>query len=73
MEKYDASEELVSEAERIASIIGLDYGSVDFLTGKTHIFAEANSNAYMFGIERLGYNIAGAFADHIVRTVEGRN
>lgn len=73
VEKYEASDALKTEAERIASVIGLDYGSVDFLTGETHVFAEANSNAYMFGIEQLGYDIAGPFAEHIVRTVEGRN
>jgi glutathione synthase/RimK-type ligase-like ATP-grasp enzyme len=72
-EKYDAPEALLREAERIATILGLDYGSVDFLTGESHVFVEANSNAYIFAIEKLGYNVAGAYADHIVSTMEKEN
>lgn len=64
-EKYDAPAALIREAERIAVALGLDFGSVDFLTGRTHVFAEANSNAYIYAIESLGFDIAGAYAQHI--------
>ena len=69
-EQYDAPQSLLSEAERIATILGLDYGSIDFLTGDEPVFVEANSNAYIYAIESLGYNIAGAYAEHIIRTLE---
>lgn len=72
-EIFDAPETLLKEAERIATILGLDYGSVDFLTGESHVFVEANSNAYIYAIERLGYNVAGAYAEHIVSTMEKKN
>ena len=68
--KFDAPSELMSEAERIAKILGLDYGSIDFLTGENPVFVEANSNAYIFAIESLGYNVAGAYAEHIIATME---
>lgn len=68
-EKFVPSAELAAEAEKIAEIIGLDYGSVDFLT-EDGCFVEANSNAYFKAIESLGYDIAGAYACHIVKATE---
>lgn len=68
-EKFDAPDELLREAERIADLLKLDFGSVDFLTGPTHIFAEANSNAYFFAIEKLGFDVAGAYADYVIKTL----
>ncbi len=72
-EKYDAPQELLAEAERIATVLELDYGSIDFLTGENHVFVEANSNAYIYAIEQLGFNVAGAYAEHIIRTMEQEN
>ena len=68
-EKYEASESLLRQAERIASLLGLDYGSVDFLTADG-CFVEANSNAYFKAIESLGYDVAGAYAEHVVKRTE---
>lgn len=72
-EPYAAPTKLLREAERIAAILGLDYGSVDFLSEDGMVFVEANSNAYMQGIEKLGFDIAGAYAEHVIRTVGGSN
>ncbi len=69
-EKFDAPQELLAEAERIAKILELDYGSIDFLPAKEPVFVEANSNAYFYAIERLGYDIAGAYVEYIIRTME---
>ena len=66
IEKFDIPDSLKKEAERIASLIGLDFGSVDFLPASEPIFVEANSSAYLRGVESLGFNIAGAIAEHVI-------
>lgn len=71
-ERFSPSASLVSEAERIAGLLGLDYGSVDFLTA-SGTFVEANSNAYMRAVESLGFDVAGAYARHIVAVTEAEH
>lgn len=67
---FRLSDKLKAQAERIAEILQLDYGSIDFLT-ESGVFAEANSNAYFTAIEKLGYNIAGAYAEYVIKALEG--
>ncbi len=64
------TETLKAQAEKIARLLKLDYGSIDFLT-ESGVFVEANSNAYFTAIEKLGYNIAGKYADYIIETAQG--
>lgn len=66
IEKYDCPDSLKTEAERIANILGLSFGSVDFLPAKEPIFAEANSSAYLKGIESLGFDVAGEIAKYVL-------
>jgi len=58
-------------AEKIAKVIKLDYGSIDFLINNHSdpLFLEANSNSYFKGIEGLGVDIAGKIADHIMSVI----
>lgn len=62
IEKYDCPDGLKTEAERIAAILGLSFGSVDFLPAPEPVFIEANSSAYLKGIESLGFDVAGEIA-----------
>lgn len=71
-ESFKPSAELLAEAEKISALLGLDYGSIDFLTERG-CFLEANSNAYFKAIEGLGCDIAGAYARHILTETEKRN
>lgn len=70
IEPFEASDELKAEAVRIAALLGLDFGSVDFLPAPKPIFVEANSSAYLRGVESLGFNIAGEIAKFIVGGAE---
>lgn len=56
-------------AETVAKALHLDYAAVDFLLDGSLV--EVNSNAYFTAAERLGADIAGAYARHVVRSVYG--
>ncbi len=65
-ENFAPNAELVSTAEKVGSLLGLDYGSVDFFDTKTPIVNEVNSNAYFKDAERLGkINIARKYAEYV--------
>ncbi len=68
MELISPDERFINAAERIATRLKMDYGSVDFADASEPIFLEANSNAYFRAIEKLGVNIAAHFAAHIVKS-----
>ncbi len=56
-------EEEAAIALQVADRLGMFFGSVDFIRGKTGPYlVEVNSNAYFKGIESLGINVAGAYA-----------
>lgn len=58
-------------AETCAKMLGLDYCGVDLLDeGGVPYVCEVNSNALFNEAERVtGVNVAGAFAEHILRTL----
>ena len=60
-------------AEKCAQVLGLDYCGVDLLDEKGEPYVcEVNSNALFNEAERVtGVNIAGAFAEHIVKSMTG--
>lgn len=60
-------------AEKVASILELDYCGIDLLYGKQGepILCEVNSNAFFLGIEKLtGKNVAGAWVDQIIKKIK---
>lgn len=60
-------------AERCAEVLGLDYCGVDIIYGENSkpYVCEVNSNAFFDEIEKIsGVNIAGEYADYIIKTVE---
>lgn len=59
-------------AEKAASVLGLDYCGIDFLPSDEPLLCEINSNAFFDAFEAAtGIDVAGAYADHIVKTVYG--
>lgn len=60
--------------EKIAGLLGLDYCGIDLLFGKDgYELCEVNSNAFFDGFENVtGIDVAGAYAEHIVRTMNKR-
>lgn len=69
---YSPSLELSKTALSVAKALKMDFGSVDFImeNGKG-LFVEANSNAYFTGIEKLGVNVAKAYAKYVVEEAKG--
>lgn len=67
----ELSEDYRKTAESVAKTLGLDYCGVDLLEGKEGaIVCEVNSNAFFEGLElTTGVNVAKAYAEHILRTV----
>lgn len=70
-ELIDLPAEVAALCEKTAVVLKLDYCGVDVLFGKDgYLICEVNSNAFFEGIEAVtGLNIAGAYVDHILRTV----
>lgn len=67
---FEPSEKLRNTAISIAKALKMDFGSVDFIIEKGEgLFVEANSNAYFTGIEKLGVNVAKAYAKYVVEEV----
>lgn len=63
--------EAAALCERAAALLELDYCGVDILYGPHgFLLCEVNSNAFFEGIEAVtGCNVAGAYADHILRSL----
>ena len=65
--------EFIATAEKVATILDLDYCGVDILTGdddKPYI-CEVNSNAFFDGIEKAtGVNVAKKYAEYIVEKMK---
>lgn len=59
--------------ESVARRLGLDYCGVDLLFAEDgYTVCEVNSNAFFGGMERItGKNVAGAYAEYIIREVYG--
>ena len=73
--KIELPEEFQIVAESCAEILGLDYCGVDLLYGENGkpVVCEVNSNAFFDGIEKVtGVNVAGAYAEHIIKAIEKR-
>ncbi|MBO7186937.1 MAG: RimK family alpha-L-glutamate ligase [Clostridia bacterium] len=60
-------------AEEVSKVLNLDYAGIDILTDETgEYICEVNSNAFFLGMEKsTGVNIAGLYAEHIIKTVKG--
>ncbi|MBQ8323266.1 MAG: RimK family alpha-L-glutamate ligase [Clostridia bacterium] len=72
--KYEPSGEMRAVCEKVASLLKLDYCGIDILLGENDepIVCEVNSNAFFGGIEATaGVNVAGAYAEHIYKSVYG--
>lgn len=70
-EKIELTAEYRVAAEKAAQRLGLDYCGVDLLEGETPIVCEVNSNAFFEGLESVtGFNVAKAYAEHIVKTMK---
>lgn len=62
-------EEYIATAERVASILGLDYCGIDLLCNDdgSPIVCEVNSNAYFNTISKIcNVNVAKAYVEHII-------
>lgn len=70
VEACDLPEKTKREAERIATVLGLEFGSVDFLPASEPLFVEANSSAYIRGVESLGFNVAGKIAERVIEVTK---
>jgi len=74
--KVDLSGEYITLAEKVATILDLDYCGVDILIGENQepIFCEVNSNAFITGIERVtGINVAAVYCHHIMKEIYGKD
>ena len=71
-EKIQMPKAYIETAEKAAKLLHLDYCGVDILEGPNGepILDEVNSNAFIEGVEKVtGINVAGAYADHIVKSI----
>ncbi|MDE7395132.1 MAG: RimK family alpha-L-glutamate ligase [Clostridiales bacterium] len=70
IERISIPPELTEEAEKVGAVLGLDFGTADFMeeNGK-FLFIEANSSAYTQNAERNGIPLTELFAQHIAKRV----
>ena len=71
--KITLSEKFKTAAEKVATILGLDYCGVDLLYGADGepYICEVNSNAFIGGIESVtGINVAKLYAEYIINKVK---
>lgn len=70
--KIELDDECRQVAESAANALGLEYCGVDLLQGKDGaMVCEINSNAFFEGLESVtGYNVAAAYARHILKTTK---
>lgn len=73
-QRTDVPSEAADMALSAAKILGLDYCGIDLLFGECgFLLCEVNSNAYFDAFEAAtGINVAGAYAEHIVSSVNYR-
>lgn len=70
-EKIDLNKKYIESAEKIASILDLDFCGVDFFAGEPTLI-EVNSNAYFRAIEEVtSVNVAAHYAAYIFNTMRG--
>lgn len=70
-EKITVPEKISALSEKTARLLGLDYCGLDFLLSPTPLLCEVNSNAFFDAFESAtGINVAGAYAQHIIDTIE---
>mgnify|MGYP002509997557 CR=1 FL=1 len=73
---FDCPSEFIKEAEKVATILDLDYCGVDLLIGEGQvpIVCEVNSNAFFNGIESVTkVNVAKLYAEHVLDTIKNKN
>ena len=70
-EKTILTKEYVELAEKVATILNLDYCGIDVLDdGGVPVLCEVNSNAFFTGAEKYsGVNIAKKYVEYILKTV----
>ena len=67
---YEPDSRLIQTAISVSKALKMDFGSVDFIMENGNgLFVEANSNAYFTGIEKLGVNVAKAYAECVLEEV----
>lgn len=75
-EPYEVDEETAATVRKVSRALGLDYCGVDLLkdgTGRYSVVCEVNSNAFFQSFEACtGKDVAGAYAEHIVRAMQKR-
>lgn len=73
--RIELEEDYQRTAELVAQKLELDYCGVDLLeTEEGPVVCEVNSNAFFEGLEKTtGYNVAAAYAEHIVETMRKRS
>ena len=72
--KVEPSSEFILASEKIAKELNLDYMGCDILYGKNGepILCEVNSNAFFEMAEEItGKSVAKAYAEHIIKTIQG--
>ena len=70
--KIEPTKEFIKTAEKVATIIDLDYCGLDLLIGEDNepILCEVNANAYLSPIEKYSHdNVARVYVDHIYNTI----
>lgn len=71
--KVEMKQDFIDMAEKVSSILGLDYCGIDLLEGENGepVLCEVNSNAFIQGIESVtGYNVAKDYAEYIKSVIE---
>ena len=70
--KIEPTKEFIETAEKVATIIDLDYCGLDLLIGEDNepILCEVNANAYLSPIEKYSHdNVARVYVDYIYNTI----
>ena len=71
--QIDPPREFIEVAEKVASILNLDYMGIDLLFGKDGepVLCEVNSNAYFTVMDEVcGVNVAAKYAEYIVDNIK---
>ncbi len=71
---YTLTEEQKELAEKIASILNLDYCGIDILFGENGpVVCEVNSNAFFCTFEKItSINVAEKYVNHVIKTINNR-
>ena len=71
--KITPTKEFIDLAEKVATLLNLDYMGIDLMYGKNGepILCEVNSNAFFEMAEEItGVNVAESYVNHIIKTVK---